>query len=716
MQKHRGRAVRMLVLGGLFLACCVVFVIRMAALQLSPEHIGGKQNDGNTTRTVVVQAVRGQIYDRNGEPLVVNEYTYSLILDYSVFPRDADSRNLILLTALQALDNRGKTDCVAAYRYPLVGQYPNLAYADTVQPDTTVYRSLVSEIERCGLRAKILRELRDGGMSKSESAEVFDANPLQYATAERLVKHIIDTYDLDKTADGVRYSDEQITRLLPIYYGMGVTGFSRANDYVLAEDVDMSTVTYVMELSLEGVDFSKSFKRVYVYPGYASHILGQTGPIYAEDWHYYKELGYNMNALVGISGCEAAFESYLHGQDGVKVIVEDKQGNIVDEYMKTEPVAGQDVYLTLDIHLQIEAEDALADNVQYVNNYVSAADSKAGAVVAMDPSNGEILALASYPTYDLTTYNMNYSDLLANEGIPLLNRALNGVYAPGSTYKPGVAAAALNEGIVSAQTNLECAGIYTYYKGYQPRCWVYHAASSAIKKHGWINVEEALEVSCNCYFYEVGRLIGIEKLNEYEKKYGLGESTGVELPESTGILAGPEYRDSNRLLAWQDTDTIVAAIGQSDNSFTPLQLSVYISTLVNGGTRYGAHLLLKTVDFATDEVTGGTMVTELSHVDLRDDVRNTVLSGMQRVVESNSTVRTFMRGVPSDVTVAAKTGTAQVGGDQPDNGLFVCCAARNNMMGGQTPDIVVAAVVERCGGGSYPALTAGRVLEAYYRE
>ena len=714
MQVRHGRFARMAVLGAAFVVCCVIYIIRMATLQLTPEHIRGKQNDGNSTRTVVVQAMRGQIYDRNGVPLVTNEYNYSLILDYSVFPSDKDQRNQILLTALHALDARGDTDKIAAHRYPLTGQYPDLSYADTVQPGTTVYTSLVAEITRCGLRAEILRELRDGGMSKSQSAEAFDADPLTYATAERLAGYLVENHALDKTAGGSVYSNEQITRLLPIYYGMGVTGFSRANDYVLAENVSMDTVTYVKEFSLPGVDFSTSFKRVYAYPGYASHILGQTGPIYAEDWEYYKELGYNMNAIVGVSGCEAAFESELHGQDGVKVVVEDRDGNIVDEYMKIEPVAGKDVYLTLDIHLQMAAEEALAENVRYVNDYVYVADSKAGAVVAVDPSNGEVLALASYPTYDLSTYNLDYPDLLQDEGIPLLNRALNGLYAPGSTYKPGVAAAALCEGTVTADTTLECAGVYTYYKSYQPRCWVYHSASSPIDRHGWINAEEALEVSCNCYFYEVGRLIGIDKLNEYERLYGLGDATGIELNESTGILAGPEYRNENRLLAWQSTDTIVAAIGQSDNAFTPMQLGVYISTLVNGGTRYGAHLLLKTVDFATGEAVTTTEATAVSQVNIPDSVRDTVLSGMKRVATSNSTVSAFMSDVPAGVTVAAKTGTAQIGGDQPDNGVFVCCAAENDMTDGQVPDIVIAAVVEKCGGGSYPALTAGRVLEAYY--
>jgi penicillin-binding protein 2 len=411
-----------------------------------------------------------------------------------------------------------------------------------------------------------------------------------------------------------------------------------------------------------------------------------------------------MNAIVGKSGCEAAFEAYLHGQDGVKVIVEDADGNIIREYMKSEPVAGQDVYLTLDIELQIAAEEALEQNVLYLRDSLNRTDCKAGAIVAMDPRNGEILALASYPTYNLSTYNQEYNNLAANEAKPLINRALFGLYAPGSTFKPGMVAAALSEGILTEETKLECAGKYTYYKSYQPDCWI-HNSNSAVKQHGWITSAEALRVSCNCYFYETGRLLGIDRMNRYCRMYGLGLSTGIEVGEATGSLAGPDHRESVHGIAWEPTDTIAAAIGQSDNAFTPLQLGVYLSTLVNGGNRYGAHLLLRVRDFATRTDTVLTQPTLLDSFNLSEGHRLNIISGMEQMVATSSQVSGYMSRVP--VTVAGKTGTAQTG--STDNGLFVCCAPSRN------PEIVVASVIERAGGGSYSALSAGKVLEAYYK-
>jgi penicillin-binding protein 2 len=468
----------------------------------------------------------------------------------------------------------------------------------------------------------------------------------------------------------------------------------------------METITCEKELGISGIGFATDVERVYCYPGIASHILGQTGPIYAEEWESYKEKGYSMNAIVGKSGCEAAFEEYLRGQDGVKVIVEDKEGNVVSEYMKTEAVAGRDVYLTIDIELQIAAEEALAENIAYIRSTFGRKDCEKGALVAMDPDTAEVLAIASYPTYDLATFNRDYDSLVENSAQPLLNRALSGLYAPGSTFKPGMVAAALLEGVITASTKLECAGTYTYYQSYQPDCWI-HNSNSALKSHGWINAAEALKVSCNCYFYEAGRLLGIDKMNLYGRMLGLGEATGIELGVQIGSLAGPDHRAALHGLEWQPTDTIAAAIGQSDNAFTPLQLGVYTSTLVNGGHRYAAHLLYKVRDFATHEDVVRSETRLLSSFELPEAYRLTVIDGMEQMVRASASVSGYMRNVP--VTVAGKTGTAQTGAGSTENGLFICCAPSRD------PEIVVVSVIERAGGGSYSAMSAGAVLEAYYK-
>ncbi|MBE6693526.1 MAG: hypothetical protein E7589_02020 [Ruminococcaceae bacterium] len=710
MYIHNKKVARIAALGAFFAICCIVYIVRLGTLELSGENIGGHKSDGTTQRSVIVQAQRGQIYDREGRVLVSNSYTYDITLDYSVFPKEESERNGVIIRVLEALTAFRGYAGFSEERYPLVGEYPNLEYSESAyDTEGNTFASLVYFIEESGLRADAVAKLRKSGYSRDEAAKEFDRDPLKYVSADGLVGYMTEEYGLllSDGDSGTRYfSDYEVELLLMIRYSMVISGFSRANDYTFIKNVPLDTITSVLEWGLDGVWYSVSATRVYEYPGYASHILGQTGPIYAEDWEYYKAQGYNMNATVGISGCELAFEEYLRGSDGIKVIVEDKNGNVVDEYMKTEAIAGRDVYLTIDIDLQIAAEDGLKDNVAYVNGLSTGTESRAGALTAIDPSNGEVLVLASYPSFDLTTLGEDYNTLAADEALPLLNRALQGTYAPGSTFKPGVALAALCEGVVGASTLVDCEGVYRYYDSYQPKCWVYNSTSSPIKMHGPINAVEALEVSCNCYFYEVGRVMGIHSLNRYSNGYGLGLSTGIELAEAVGSLAGPAYREDYHLIDWQPTDTIAAAIGQSDNAFTPLQLSSYISTVVNYGTRYRTHLLLKVVDFATGEVVYAPEAEIMSAMELPEQHVSTVIRGMERVVSEGDTVGYFMQDVP--VTVAGKTGTAQVGGNQSDNGLFVCVAPS------RAPEIVVSSVVERCGGGSYAALAAARVLEEYY--
>ena len=705
----RNQSSRLWGLGVVFSLVCLFYILRLAVLELNSENIRGHRQDGTVSRTVVVQAVRGQIYDRNGTPLVVNEYTYDLTMDYSVLPSDMESRNRAVLQALHMLEDCGEARRFCAYDFPFEGYYPNLTYRPVAtDPVSDTHATLLEVAEVNGLRREaILRIKSERYMNTAEATGLYESAPTEHITAERLTRYFVEEYELD-AVDGEGkplYSTADVDRLIRVLWGMEAVGFSRANDYVMARNVSMETVTCEKELGIPGIGFSTTAARVYCYPGVASHILGQTGPIYAEEWPSYKELGYSMNAIVGKSGCEAAFEEYLHGQDGIKVIVEDEEGHIVREYMKTEPVAGRDVYLTIDIELQMAAEAALADNIAYIRKTYQRKDCEKGALVAMDPNNGEVLAIASYPSYDLSTFNRDYEALSKNPAQPLLNRAVSGLYAPGSTFKPGMVAAALMEGVVTASTRLECAGTYTYYQSYQPDCWIYNSGG-AVRSHGFINAAKALEVSCNCYFYETGRILGITRMNLYCRMFGLGEATGIELGEQIGSLAGPDHREDLHGLEWQPTDTIAAAIGQSDNAFTPLQLGVYTSTLVNGGDRYAAHLLYRVRDFTTREDVVVTAPRLVSSFDLPEAHRLTILGGMEDMVRNSSSVGYYMRNVP--VTVAGKTGTAQTGAGSTENGLFICCAPSRD------PEIVVVSVIERAGGGSYSAMSAGEVLEAYF--
>lgn len=289
-----------------------------------------------------------------------------------------------------------------------------------------------------------------------------------------------------------------------------MNNFSAAEPYTILTDISVELISQILEGSTRGVRVSSEAERVYHFPGVASHILGRVGRITAENAEYYEELGYSMDAIVGVDGAEKAFEEYLHGVDGELTIVEDGYGNVLEQYVSREPVAGQHVYLTIDIELQQAAEKALADNIAMIaengaasGTTLSGEDADAGALTAIDAKTGAVLALASYPTYDLSTFSETYADLVQDEKAPLFNRALEGTYAPGSTFKPGVAAAALQEGIITPQTEIQDLGQYTYYADYQPRCWIY-TPRYGMRTHGYVNVSEAIQVSCNYFFYEVG--------------------------------------------------------------------------------------------------------------------------------------------------------------------------------------------------------------------
>lgn len=695
MQKNNKFHTRSIALSVVFAVVCLIYVIRLVNIRINaePEEDTGEYYERRET----VQAVRGEIYDRNGKKLVSNSYTYDFVFDYAAMSGDRAQQNIHLLQAIYAMQSTGNYDKLTDGGFPFAGAYPNYSYtAEALSADTNTYYRLLKRIAE--------NELEDESPKAKDQLtadyleEFYASHPEAFPTESEIIEHYLKKYALVDSKGAPVHSDGQTDMLLRLRYNMELADFSVYNSYVMAADVDKDFILYVKELCLPGADFEIRTSRVYEYPGYASHILGRMGKIYAENWEYYKELGYEMNDTVGIDGCEFAFESYLRGIDGVRLIIEDADGNIISQKMETEPKPGQDIYLTIDIDLQIAAEDGLEENVK---KYAS---SESGALVAMDPNTGELLAVASYPTYDLSTFSTDYKDLASNPASPLLDRALEGLYAPGSTFKLGMTALGIDGEYVSRGELLECEGVYTRFSGHQPKCWIYNSATG-VGNHGLINASQAIAVSCNCYFYELGWRMGIDKMNTYCTLLGLGQKTGVELPEKLGTLAGPEYREQSGGVAWTAGDTILAAIGQAENSFTPIQLSTYVSTILNGGTRYAARLLYKTSSFSEGGDSYVKPCEVLQQISISDEALLTVKRGMKQMVEDSATVSKYMKNVP--VTVIGKTGTAELGGSERENGLFVCAAPYDS------PEIVITSVIEHAGGGSYAALAAARVLEAY---
>lgn len=645
-----------------FSLICAVFVVCLAVIQIK----GSKNPDDRrdvTVRTVTVPGLRGEIYDRNGKLLVGNATTYDLVFEYGAMPDTRREINSSLLSILEGLSKTGNGDKLSDDLFILDGYYPDYQYVSALSDkDSDEYYHYL---------------------------RVMEANELdpQKTSLDELVDYYVSRYKLSEDI----YSNSEISALIRIYYEMERVGFGAYQSYTVAENVSMSAVNYVEEARIEGATFSLGTERVYTYPGIASHILGRVGKITAETAEYYSELGYPMDAMVGTEGCEKLFEEYLRGQDGIMVIEYDKDGNIVNKYYKTEAVGGHDVYLTIDIDLQIAAEEALAESVKSISG------ATGGAMSVLDPKDNAVLALASYPTYDITRFDdKEYVDALLNNGhSPFLNRAINGVYAPGSTYKLGVALAALEEGAINTSTTFNCTGVYHD-----------HGNPTCTHVDGITDVTKAIRNSCNIFFYNVldTALPNIDSVTKYTSRLGLGVSTGIELSESIGTVAGPSHQATNAV--WYKRDDLSASIGQANHGYTPLQLSVYTSSLINGGTRYSAHLLDSVHKFYTGETVYSKESEILDSISIDPDIYNVIVNAMGEVVSENPEVLDSFKALK--VKVGGKTGTSEVAG-KTDYALFTGVAPLNS------PEIVASCIIEQGKHGYNAAVPVGKVFEVYFK-
>ena len=648
-----------------FALVCVIFVLRLANLQFDRKKTDQLRAESEfTTETQIIQALRGNICDRNGNVLVTTSYAYDIIFDYNYMPDGFYDFNMTILAVLDALDECRMNEYRVEDLFPFVGEYPNYSYSDEALTEGTAVNRVLRSI---------LKDLKKEDISAGELTEYF---------VSRF------RYDRTDTDGSPLYTNEQIDRLLRVRYDMIRMQFSSVTPYVIASGVDIGFVSYLKEQSIAGVDDRISSKRTYIHPGYASHILGRVGPITAETWEYYKELGYGINDTVGIDGCEAQFEEYLRGVDGVKTITRDANGVIVKEEVTTPAIAGRDVYLTIDINTQIAAEDALK---QYMADF----NRNEGASVAIDPNTGDILAIASYPTYDLTTFSKDYNSLAQNEYLPLLNRAFYATYAPGSTFKVAVALAGLENGAISASSTAMCSYGYINH-GIRIKCEnhnTYHTQN--------LNVIEALTFSCNAFFIETGYdKLDIETMRQFCTALGLGQATGIELPERIGQIACPE-NSSN----WSAYEEASSYIGQSIHEYTPLQVTSYISTVANGGTRYATHLL-RCVKTFSGETVYEQKPEVLSTVSISASTLSTIKTGMKNMVDNSGTATWNMyRKHGIEVTVCGKSGTAQVGGSQ--NCWFTAFAPM------EAPEIVVTSMVEDGSSGASVSAIDAAVIAAY---
>ncbi len=625
-------------------AFMILFSLRTAQIDISKAEYYLNQAETVSSKTVTIKAARGEILDRYGRPLAINRQGYDVVFNYAALDKDQFNATLVALTNL--LTANGET------------WFDNLPLAADAPYGFTENESAVS-----GMRK--LLELA------------------HYATAENCYVQMVDRYDL------AAYDTATQRTLMGIRYSMELADFSITNPYTFAEDISTETMTAISEsgFDLPGVEITVVPVREYTDTSVAPHILGTTGPIYAEDWATLKEQGYSYNDKVGKSGIESYAESFLRGTDGKKIITTDSSGAIVSTEITTEAVAGDTVYLSIDKNLQITAQEGLASLIKSIST------ASAGAVVVVSCKTGEVLASANYPSYDMKDYMDNYTALANDAAKPLFDRAFRGQYPPGSAFKPAVALAGLNEGIITASSLITCTHRYTYYQDYQPTC---------LGRHGSINVITALSKSCNFFFYDVGRRLGISKIDEYCTQLGLGIKTGVEIGETAGILAGPEYREQIGSY-WTGGDTIQAAIGQSDNAFSPLQLAMYTATIANDGTRYQARLIHQ-ITSQHGDVVQENISTVAMQMDVSSSAFATVKQGMLSVTEDGTGSATFGSYA---IKVGGKTGTAQTTSGE-DHSVFVAFAPYED------PEIAVSVLVEHGGHGSSSTTLVRSIFDAYF--
>lgn len=660
MKKSNPYRRRLIVILSFLVAALVCFCVVLFNYQIVNGDEYRALSVAGTAKREVVETSRGIITDRNGKVLVSNRLAYTLKFSDSDFGKDQAACNdavwrLIELCRAEGVEWIDPLPLTAEAPYTLSTESPGKTFISWLKTNKLAYTG--------------------------ESTVTLTASSDEVMAALRKV------YNID---DG--YTDQQARLIAGVRYGAKISG-----GYVFAEDVPVRVISQVVDGHYAGVSTGTSSQRVY-NTTYAAHILGRVSRIFAEDWDNYKDKGYSMDALVGKGGVEEAFESYLHGTNGVKLVTTDKNGKVTGELYAKEPQPGNTVALTIDLDLQKVTEDSLAEKIGSMEQRDGLTRGGAAAVVSV--GTGEVLALASYPTYDLSQWDEMYDTWNKDTvGRPMFNRATDGTYAPGSTFKLCSAVAALESGIVTPSTTIVDRGIYTYYTFPQPKCWIYNSYGGT---HGAVNVSQAITVSCNYFFYEVGRLMGIKTLDSYATQFGLGQHTGIEIGDSAGVLASPEYAEKIGE-TWTDGQTITAAIGQSYNLFTPLQLANYVATLVSGGDHYEAHLLKSAKSFDNSSVVYAYNKAPINHVDMADSTLEAVKKGA-RGLATGSLSYVFRNCV---VDVGCKTGTAETS-QKLTNGCFVAFAPYDD------PQIAVCVVAEQGGGGANLAPVALDIINAYF--
>ena len=624
----------------LLVIAILLYSVRIYSLQVAnAEKYTDKNNGAASVRTAILKAPRGEILDCYGRQIAINRDGYNVVFNKAYVK---DNLNDVILTLVKLFESAGAE------------------WKDELPMESTAPYGFKEG------------ESTDKLISKFELAH--------YATAENCFNAMVEKYKLED------YSSDEQRRIMGVRYSMDIADFSISYPYTFAEDISTELMRKISESGflLSGVSVEVVPFREYTDTSLAVNLIGSVGPIFAEDWEEYKAKGYSYNDKVGKSGIEKWGEEYLRGTDGEITYFIDTAGKIISSEVTKEPIAGKTIMLTLDKKIQRSAQDSIEKTVKGLQS--KGGTATAGAAVAVHIDSGKVICAANYPTYDSATIGEKYDSLVNDPYKPLTDRAFQGVYPIGSTIKPIVAVAALENGVYNQGETIRCVHKYTLFKDYQPSC---------MGTHGSISLNYALAKSCNYFFFELGRRLGATKLTDYYKQFGLGVATGVEVNDAKGILLEPKSDGGG--------DTLQIAIGQL-NAFTPLQLANYAATLANGGTHYKAGLIDKIVSYDISTVYSEVKPEVKNTVSISDSTIAAVKEGMLSVTE-DGTGRAALGDYP--IKVGGKTGTAQVTG-KADHSVFIAFAPFDN------PEIAISVVLEHGSSGFSAGSIVRDILDAYF--
>lgn len=669
----------------LILLLLTVYLVALYKLQIIEGEANYNRSSELTNTERVVTAARGNIYDRYGRTLVSNEETYNLKIDTDKLFAN-DDPNSVILELVHMVQGYGDeyTDDLP------ITMTPPFEY----DPDMTA-------IQRTMLDAYYVRQ-------------EIDPN----STAVELMSYMRTRYNIDNS-----YSAEEMRIIAGVRYSINVRYAVPTADYIFVEDASMKLISSIMENKLVGIEVERAYSRKYGTE-YAAHILGYTGLMTQEEYEKYSLLNYSTDAMVGKDGVEYAFENYLHGKDGKVIETRNSAGTVLATVYEEEPEPGNHVYLTIDSVLQEQTERILANGVSILKQNIAQKRAEGtargdynvdlkdeitgAAAVVVNVKTGEPLAMASWPTYNVATILEDYQELLEAENAPLFNRTLMGTYAPGSTFKPCTAIAALTMGIVNTEDKIKCEGVYTRYaaEGYAPECWIWNSTKDHLT-HPEENVTTAIRDSCNYYFYSIGNYLGVDDLGKFAANFGLGEYSGIELVEAKGNMSNQANHMDYAGTEWRIGDTLQAAIGQSDSVFTPIQMAEYCATVANSGTRYSASILKSIRNYDYSEKLYDREPTVMSTVESAEYNWAAVHEGMWEVLNDYINEKNVNVWVDCPWRVAGKTGTAQKGEDIQNDGIFMCYAPYKD------PEVAIFVVVERGGAGADVQFIARHIMDAY---